>query len=98
EPGAIAAWVSAESAQSSNSSLLGRLGKPDEVAKVIAFLASEEASFIVGEIIRCDGGRSLLPRRDPQSLESVKDDGLISLGGSHQSIDQTNYDKHMNSE
>lgn len=79
EPGAIAARVSAESGQSSNSSLLGRLGKPEEVAKVIAFLSSDEASFIVGEIIRCDGGRSLLPRRDPQSLEPVEDDGSISL-------------------
>lgn len=74
EPGAIAAWVTPDSGKAMNSSLLDRLGHPEEVAKVIAFLVSEEASFIVGEIIRCDGGRSLLPREDPQgsgSEESV---------------------------
>lgn len=35
---------------------LGRLGKPEEVAAVIAFLASEEASFITGEVITVSGG------------------------------------------
>jgi 3-oxoacyl-[acyl-carrier protein] reductase len=35
---------------------LGRFGKPEEVASVIAFLASSEASFITGEVITIDGG------------------------------------------
>jgi len=35
---------------------LGRLGKPEEVAKVVLFLASEEASFITGEIVDVNGG------------------------------------------
>ena len=35
---------------------LGRAGTPDEVAKVIAFLASEDASFLVGETIEINGG------------------------------------------
>jgi len=33
------------------------VGKPDEVASAIAFLASDDASFIQGEALRVDGGR-----------------------------------------
>lgn len=35
---------------------LGRLGKPEEVAATIAFLASPEASFITGQLIPVNGG------------------------------------------
>jgi len=35
---------------------LGRVGKADEVAKVIAFLASDAASYIAGETIEINGG------------------------------------------
>jgi len=35
---------------------LGRFGKPEEVANVIVFLASEEASFVTGVAWRVDGG------------------------------------------
>jgi 3-oxoacyl-[acyl-carrier protein] reductase len=36
---------------------LGRVGKPEEVAAVFAFLASDDASFITGECIVVDGGQ-----------------------------------------
>ena len=41
---------------------LGRKGKPEEFAAVIAFLASDEASFITGAEYLVDGGRTLGPR------------------------------------
>ena len=38
---------------------IGRLGRPEEVAHAILFLASDEASFITGVAIPIDGGRSI---------------------------------------
>ena len=35
---------------------LGRLGRPEDVGELAAFLASERAGFITGQIIGCDGG------------------------------------------
>ena len=35
---------------------MGRLGEPEEVAKVIAFLAGDEASFVTGAVWTVDGG------------------------------------------
>ncbi|WP_291632737.1 3-oxoacyl-[acyl-carrier-protein] reductase [Clostridium sp.] len=35
---------------------LKRLGKPEDVANAVAFLASEEASYITGQVINVDGG------------------------------------------
>ncbi len=39
-----------------NAYLLGRLGRPEEIANTISFLASNEASFITGALIPVDGG------------------------------------------
>ena len=38
---------------------LGRIARPDDIVKVIAFLASERSKNITGQIIRVDGGRGL---------------------------------------
>ncbi len=35
---------------------VGRLGEPEEIAKVVAFLASDEASFVNGAELFVDGG------------------------------------------
>jgi NAD(P)-dependent dehydrogenase (short-subunit alcohol dehydrogenase family) len=37
---------------------LGRIGQPDEIARAIVFLASDAASFVTGQIITADGGKT----------------------------------------
>ncbi|MEP1032630.1 SDR family NAD(P)-dependent oxidoreductase [Ekhidna sp.] len=42
-----------------NNILLGRLGQPQEVASVVSFLASKDASFVTAETIQVGGGQAL---------------------------------------
>jgi len=51
QPGQIAAWRSL--------SPFGRFATPDEIAEIIAFLASREAVWLTGQTLLADGGQSL---------------------------------------
>jgi NAD(P)-dependent dehydrogenase (short-subunit alcohol dehydrogenase family) len=41
-----------------NSLPLKRLGRPEEIAQAIVYLASSNASFITGEIVHVNGGKT----------------------------------------
>ncbi|MGQ1910372.1 SDR family NAD(P)-dependent oxidoreductase [Marinifilum sp. RC60d5] len=51
KPEVFASWA--------NNIMLGRIGKPEEVASVVSFLASDDASFITAETIQIGGGQAL---------------------------------------
>ena len=37
----------------------GRFGKPEEVARVVTFLASEKSGYITGQVLKVDGGLTI---------------------------------------
>jgi NAD(P)-dependent dehydrogenase (short-subunit alcohol dehydrogenase family) len=58
-------------ADARTATLTGKIGRPEEIAKVVCFLASEDASYLAGAIVPVDGGRRLSRKADPflQALE-----------------------------
>ncbi|WP_421101322.1 2,4-dienoyl-CoA reductase [Sporosarcina psychrophila] len=58
--GAEKLWESNEAAKRTLESIpLGRLGKPEEIAELAAFIMSDKASYMNGEIVTLDGGQWL---------------------------------------
>jgi 3-oxoacyl-[acyl-carrier protein] reductase len=64
-----------EEAAAGRATPVGRSGTPEEVAAVIAFLCSPEASYITGQLVVVDGGNSLPERLVDKPVEGLRADG-----------------------
>ena len=63
-------WIASEAqtsleARHGRATPFGRSGTPDEVASVITFLSSDDASYVTGQTIVIDGGNSLIEGKAP---------------------------------
>ena len=59
-------------------SLLDRMGSPAEIAAAVAFLASDDASFITGQTLIVDGGLAIT---DYSSIDLLRSRGWALFGG-----------------
>ncbi|MEA3151972.1 MAG: meso-butanediol dehydrogenase / (S,S)-butanediol dehydrogenase / diacetyl reductase [Gammaproteobacteria bacterium] len=71
-PGWITTEVTAgHEAVDRTASLFGRMGHADEIARVVVFLASSEASFVTGQTLIVDGGLTIVDYPSQPWLQAV---------------------------
>ena len=63
-PGFIRTDMTAAMPEAARAAVLGtipmqRMGQPEDVAKAVAFLASDEAAYVTGQVLAVDGGMSM---------------------------------------
>ncbi|OUM65368.1 hypothetical protein PIROE2DRAFT_7669 [Piromyces sp. E2] len=67
---------------------LGRMGKPEEIAKIVEFLARDECSIVVGNDLLCDGGmiNAIRAFNDQQNLT----DNMIKMLQNYLGVNEIN--------